>query len=336
MSMPAHIGAFAAARRTAHRVALSVITPVYNEAGNIGIACEKLFAVLERLPLESEVIAVNDGSQDGSLNELIEQTTRFSHLKVIDLRRNYGQTAAIMAGIDHALGDIIVTIDADLQNDPEDIPALLNKLQQGYDVVSGWRKERQDSPFRRNLVSRVANRVISRISGVPLNDYGCTLKAYRRDILQGMRLYGEMHRFIPVYASWMGAKIVELPVSHHPRRIGESKYGLERIFKVVLDLIVVKFLDRHFVKPIYVFGGFAVFSFLLCTISTLYMLYLKIFEGLSFILTPLPLVSAMTFLVGFLSLLMGLLAEMLVRTYFESQHRAAYLVRDLINFGEAA
>ena len=230
MSMPANIGAFAAARRPAHRVALSVITPVYNEAGNIGIACEKLFAVLERLPLESEVIAVNDGSQDGSLNELIEQTTRFSHLKVIDLRRNYGQTAAIMAGIDHALGDIIVTIDADLQNDPEDIPALLNKLQQGYDVVSGWRKERQDSPFRRNLVSRVANRVISRISGVPLNDYGCTLKAYRRDILQGMRLYGEMHRFIPVYASWMGAKIVELPVSHHPRRIGESKYGLERIF----------------------------------------------------------------------------------------------------------
>ena len=336
MSMPANIGAFAAARRPAHRVALSVITPVYNEAGNIGIACEKLFAVLERLPLESEVIAVNDGSQDGSLNELIEQTTRFSHLKVIDLRRNYGQTAAIMAGIDHALGDIIVTIDADLQNDPEDIPALLNKLQQGYDVVSGWRKERQDSPFRRNLVSRVANRVISRISGVPLNDYGCTLKAYRRDILQGMRLYGEMHRFIPVYASWMGAKIVELPVSHHPRRIGHSKYRLERIFKVVLDLIVVKFLDRHFVKPIYVFGGFAVFSFLLCTISTLYMLYLKIFEGLSFILTPLPLVSAMTFLVGFLSLLMGLLAEMLVRTYFESQHRAAYLVRDLINFGEAA
>jgi glycosyltransferase involved in cell wall biosynthesis len=334
--MPANIGTFAAPRRQPHRITLSVIVPIYDEAGNIAILCEKLFAVLDRLPLESEVIAVNDGSRDGSLKELIEQTMRFSHLKVIDLRRNYGQTAAIMAGIDHAVGEIVVTIDADLQNDPEDIPALLNMLQQGYDVVSGWRKERQDSAIRRNLVSRLANRLISRISGVPLNDYGCTLKAYRRDILQGVRLYGEMHRFIPIYASWMGAKIVELPVSHHPRRIGHSKYGLERIIKVLLDLIVVKFLDRHFVKPIYIFGGFAVFSFVLCALSTLYMFYLKFFNGLSFILTPLPLVSALTFLVGFLSLLMGLLAEMLVRTYFESQHRAAYVVRDLINFGDSA
>jgi glycosyltransferase involved in cell wall biosynthesis len=336
MSMPANIGAFAAARKQAQPVALSVIMPVYNEAGNIAIGCAKLFAVLDRLPLESEVIAVNDGSRDGSLQELIEQTGQFPRLRVIDLRRNYGQTAAIMAGLDHAVGDIIVTIDADLQNDPEDIPALLGKLQQGYDVVSGWRKERQDSALRRNLVSRMANRLISRISGVPLNDYGCTLKAYRRDILQGVRLYGEMHRFIPIYASWMGAKIVELPVRHHPRRIGQSKYGLERVVKVVLDLIVVKFLDRHLVKPIYVFGGFALFSFLLCAISTLYMFYLKVFEGTSFILTPLPLVSAMTFLVGFLSLLMGLLAEMVVRTYFESQQRAAYVVRELINFGESA
>jgi hypothetical protein len=227
-------------------------------------------------------------------------------------------------------------MDADLQNDPIDIARLLDKLDEGFDVVSGWRKERQDAAMTRRLPSRVANWVIGRVGGLPLHDYGCTLKAYRREILQGVRLYGEMHRFIPIYASWMGAKIVEMPVSHHPRRIGQSKYGLERVVKVVLDLIVVKFLDRHFVKPIYVFGGFAVFSFLLCVISTLYMLYLKIFEGLSFILTPLPLVSAMTFLVGFLSLLMGLLAEMLVRTYFESQQRAAYVVRDLINFGESA
>jgi glycosyltransferase involved in cell wall biosynthesis len=241
-----------------------------------------------------------------------------------------------MAGIDHASGEIIVMIDADLQNDPEDIPRLIEKLNEGYDVVSGWRKDRKDMAIRRNLVSRVANRLISRISGVRLNDYGCTLKAYRRDVLRGVRLYGEMHRFIPIYASWMGAKIVELPVRHHPRKFGRSKYGLERVVKVLLDLTVVKFLDRHFVKPIYVFGGFGIFSLLLSALSTLCMLYLKIFEGVSMILTPLPLMATMTFLVGFVSILMGLLAEMLVRTYFESQQRPAYAVRELINFEDGA
>ena len=313
-------------------IALSVITPIYNEAGNIQTLCEKLFATLGRLPIEVEVIAVNDGSNDTSLQELREQASRFPWLKVVDLRRNYGQTAAIMAGIDYAHGRTIVMIDADLQNDPEDIPLMLAKLEEGYDVVSGWRRDRQDARIRRNFVSRVANRLISRISGVPLNDYGCTLKAYRREVLQDVRLYGEMHRFIPIYASWMGAKIAELPVRHHPRVVGQSKYGLERIVKVVLDLIVVKFLDRHFVKPIYIFGGFGVFSFFLCALSTLVMLYLKFVEGVAFILTPLPLLSAISFLVGFLSILMGLLAEMLVRTYFESQQRTAYAVRDLINF----
>jgi dolichol-phosphate mannosyltransferase len=266
------------------------------------------------------------------LKELLEQAGRYPWLKLVDLSRNYGQTAAIMAGIDHAVGEIVITIDADLQNDPEDIPALLAKLNEGYDVVSGWRQDRKDKAIRRNLMSRLANRLISWISGVPLHDYGCTLKAYRREILNGVRLYGEMHRFIPIYASYSGAKITEIPVRHHPRQIGQSKYGIERVFKVVLDLIVVKFLDRHFVKPIYVFGGFGLFSFILCCISTLYMLYLKFIEGLSFILTPLPLISAMTFLVGFLSVLMGLLAEMIVRTYFESQQRTAYTVRALINF----
>jgi len=237
-----------------------------------------------------------------------------------------------MAGIDHASGEIIVAIDADLQNDPDDIPALLDKLDEGFDVVSGWRKQRQDAPIRRNLVSRIANLLISRISGVPLNDYGCTLKAYRKDVIKGVRLYGEMHRFIPIYAAWQGAKVTELPVRHHPRQFGKSKYGLERIIKVVLDLMVVKFLDRHFVKPIYIFGGFAVFSFALSGLAAIYMIYLKFAEGLSMILTPLPLLSAMGFLVGVMSLLMGLLAEMLVRIYFEAQNRAPYLVRDLTNF----
>jgi glycosyltransferase involved in cell wall biosynthesis len=251
---------------------------------------------------------------------------------IIDFRRNYGQTAAIMAGIDYARGEIIISLDADLQNDPRDIPRLLSKLDEGYDVVSGWRRDRQDAAIRRNLVSRVANRLISTISGVELHDYACTLKAYRADVIKGVRLYGEMHRFIPVYASWMGAKVAEIPVAHHPRKFGKSKYGLERTFKIILDLMVVKFLDRHFVKPIYVFGGFALISFFISLCSGIWMLYLKFFEHVSMIQTPLPLLTVLTFLIAFISLFMGLIAEMLVRTYFESQHRPPYNVRTLINF----
>lgn len=209
---------------------------------------------------------------------------------------------------------------------------LLDKIAEGYDVVSGWRKDRQDAAIRRNFVSRVANRVISTISGVRLHDYGCTLKAYHHDVVKGIRLYGEMHRFIPIYASWMGAKVCEVPVRHHARQFGESKYGLERIVKVILDLMVVKFLDRYFVKPIYLFGGFGVFSLAVSVLSGIWMLWLKLVDGLSMILTPLPLLTAMTFLVGIMSILMGLLAEMLVRTYFESQGRSAYLVRETVNF----
>ena len=237
-----------------------------------------------------------------------------------------------MAGIDHASGDVIISIDADLQNDPGDIPELLAKLNEGYDVVSGWRRERKDGKLKRNFVSRVANRVISRISGVHLHDYGCTLKVYRADVIKDVRLYGEMHRFIPIYASWMGAKVVEMPVRHHARRHGRSNYGLERIFKVVLDLIVVKFLDRHFVKPIYVFGGFGISLIILGIFSFFSIIFLKIFEGISMIATPLPLLAVMATVLGISSILMGLLAEMLVRIYFESQNRANYFVRERINF----
>ncbi|MGB8839452.1 MAG: glycosyltransferase family 2 protein [Aliidongia sp.] len=313
---------------------ISVIVPIYNEEESIGLLLPRLYAVLDPLPHRFEIILVNDGSRDRSLALLRAAAAQRTEVKIVDFRRNYGQTAAMMAGIDHASGDIIVAIDADLQNDPDDIPALLAKLDEGYDVVSGWRRDRKDAAVRRNLVSRIANRVISRISGVRLNDYGCTLKAYRKDVIKGVRLYGEMHRFIPIYAAWQGARVTELPVRHHPRQFGRSKYGLERIVKVVLDLMVVKFLDRHFVKPIYVFGGFGVFSFALSGLSALYMIYLKFAEGLSMIQTPLPLLSAMAFLVGVMSLLMGLLAEMLVRVYFESQNRAPYLVKDLVNFGD--
>jgi glycosyltransferase involved in cell wall biosynthesis len=311
---------------------LSVVIPVFNEEENIRPLLARLSPVLRRLSLRCEIIAVNDGSSDGTLAALKAMAAETPELKIIDFRRNYGQTAALMAGIDHASGEIIVSMDADLQNDPEDIPALLQRIEEGYDVASGWRIDRKDATISRNFVSRVANRLISRVSGVRLNDYGCTLKAYRADIVRGIRLYGEMHRFVPIYASWMGGKVVEVPVRHHPRRAGKSKYGLERIVKVILDLIVVKFLDTYFAKPIYVFGGFGVFSLLMSSVFLCWLVYLKVARGLSMILTPLPLLTAMAFLVGILSILMGLVAEMLVRTYFESQGRSAYLVRELVNF----
>jgi glycosyltransferase involved in cell wall biosynthesis len=316
------------------RPELSVIIPVFNEEENIVPLVERLFAVLATLGKRFEVIAVNDGSRDGSLLRLREQAALRPELRVVDFRRNYGQTAAMMAGIDHAAGDVILSIDADLQNDPADIPRLLAKLDEGCDVVSGWRTERKDAAVRRNLVSRVANRVISWLSGVELHDYGCTLKAYRADVIKGVRLYGEMHRFIPIFATWMGAKVVEIPVAHYPRRSGRSKYGLERVVKVILDLIVVKFLDRYFAKPIYVFGGFGAAALLLGAISFVWMMALKLFEGVAIISTPLPLVTVMAMLTGLSSILMGLVAEMIVRTYFESQHRPHYMIRERINFDD--
>jgi len=315
-------------------VELSVVIPIFDEQDNIASLCEALLAVLDVLPCSFEIVAVNDGSHDDSLERLTVEARRRPEIKVVDLRRNYGQTAALMAGIDHASGGILVAIDGDLQNDPQDIPALLDKLNEGYDVVSGWRIHRKDSPLTRNLLSRIANKLISKISGVTLRDYGCTLKAYRRDVIKGVRLYGEMHRFIPIYASWMGAKVTEIPVNHRPRKFGRSKYGLERIFKVLLDLTVVKFLDSHFEKPIYIFGGFGLLSLLLAGAAGIYMLYLKFFEGIYMIQTPLPTLSAMFFLAGIVSILLGLLAEMIVRTYYESQQRTTYMVRDTINLDD--
>ena len=318
------------------RVELSIIVPIYNEVENIPLLWERIFAALEAQARSYEVIAVDDGSSDGSQDLLTELAAAHPQLKVVIFRRNHGQTAAIMAGIDHAAGEIIVSLDADLQNDPADIPLLLAKLEEGYDVVSGWRKDRKDAALRRNFPSRVANRLISAISGVHLHDYGCTLKAYRRDVVKGIRLYGEMHRFIPIYASWMGAKVAEIPVNHSERVFGRSKYGLERIIKVLLDILVVKFLDRYFVKPIYVFGGFGFLSIMLSMAVLCWMLYLKFFEGYSMILTPLPTLAAMLFLVGTISILMGLLAEMLVRIYFESQGRTAYMVKTRLNLDDDA
>lgn len=313
--------------------ALSVVVPVFNEEESLPRLMETLTSVLGALPYPYEIILVNDGSIDNSLAVMRAFSATHPRVRVVDFRRNYGQTAALMAGIDHASNDVVVMIDADLQNDPADIPRLLAKLGEGYDVVSGWRKDRKDAQIRRNWISRVANRLISRVSGVKLNDYGCTLKAYRRSVVSGVRLYGEMHRFIPIYAHWQGARITELSVTHHAREFGASKYGLERIFKVVLDLLVVVFLRNFFAKPIYLFGGFGIASIILSVVTIILAIGLRLFLHISLIQTPLPLLSALLFLVGMMSILMGLVAEMMVRTYYESQGARAYLVRELINFG---
>jgi glycosyltransferase involved in cell wall biosynthesis len=255
---------------------ISVIIPIYNELQNINFLFEKLSKELPLLNTEFEVILVNDGSCDGSdkaLANLAEVDPRF---KVVNLRRNFGQTAAMMAGIDYASGEIIVPMDGDLQNDPVDIKRLIDKIHEGFDVVSGWRRDRHDETFKRNIPSRIANKLISWISGVHLHDYGCSLKAYKRDVIKGVRLYGEMHRFIPIYASWFGAKVTEISVTHHPRIYGESKYGLERIFKVVLDLIVVKFLAKYATKPIYIFGGFGILMLITSFFGGFLAIYLNV------------------------------------------------------------
>jgi dolichol-phosphate mannosyltransferase len=317
-------------------LAVSILTPVFNEEENLPLLIEQISTMMKELGVSYEIIAVNDGSTDGSMPVLRRLAAQDPRLKVLEFRRNYGQTAAMMAAIDHASGEVLVSIDADLQNDAADIPALLEKLAEGYDVVSGWRRERQDAAIQRNWVSRMANRVISRVSGVALHDYGCTLKAYRRDVIKDVRLYGEMHRFIPIYASWQGGRVAEMPVRHHPRRFGVSKYGLDRVGKVILDLLVVVFLHRYLAKPIYVFGGFGLMALALSLLMLLYMIGLKLWFGVSMILTPLPILVAMTFLLGVMSILMGLLAELLVRTYFESQGRPPYAVRTTVNFDKTA
>jgi glycosyltransferase involved in cell wall biosynthesis len=318
------------------RLHLSIVIPIYNEEESIPHLLQRLRSALKQSSLRYEIIAVDDGSRDNSAAILKRYAAATPELKIVRLRRNSGQTAAIMAGLDHARGEVIVAIDADLQNDPDDINKLVAKVNEGYDVVSGWRKVRHDHVLRRNFVSRVANRLISRVTGIYLHDYGCTLKAYRRNIIQDVRLYGEMHRFIPIYAHWLGARVTEIEVSHHPRRFGHSKYGLGRIIKVMLDLLVIVFLDRYFVKPIYLFGSIGLGMLGLSLLVFLWMIGLRVFEDKSFISTPLPPLAAILGAVGTIALLMGLLAEIVMRTYFESQGRRAYLVGELVNFDRDA
>lgn len=312
---------------------LSIVIPVYNEQENLPLLFDALHQALDPLPHPWEVIFVDDGSQDGSLNILRQLVERDpSHVRVIAFRRNFGQTAAIAAGIDHARGDVIVLLDADLQNDPADIPLLLAKLEEGYDVVSGWRKDRKDNTLTRTIPSRLANTLISWVTGVHLHDYGCTLKAYRREVLSGFRLYGEMHRFIPVYAHAVGARITEMVVRHHPRRFGKAKYGLERTIKVILDLFTVKFLLSYSNKPIYLFGGTGILLMGASAAMLFFLLIRRLFFNVAVLGSPIFQMSAMFFILGFQSMLMGLIAELLVRTYHEAQGKPTYTVRERINF----
>lgn len=310
---------------------LSIIIPLFNEQDNVTPLCADLRKILVEIGRPFEIILINDGSDDGTEDAARRIAVDDKRVKLITLLRNFGQTAAVMAGIDHATGDIIITMDGDQQNDPRDIPLLLAKLDEGYDVVSGWRRDRKDPVLTRKLPSYLANRLISWISGVRLSDYGCTLKAYRREVIKGVRLYGEMHRFVPIYCKWQGGKVAEIPVRHKPRIHGKSNYGLERVLKVVLDIIVVTFLDRYATRPIHLFGVFGIFTIALGLLAGAGALYFKIFEGIHFIRTPLPLLAVLCFITGIMSILMGLVAELVTRTYFESQGKSVYMVHSRHN-----
>src|SRR6476620_1729944 len=311
---------------------LSLFLPVLDEEENLRPMHAKIQSALDTLGKSAEVIYVDDGSTDNSLEVLKEIAASDDRVRVISLRRNYGQTAAMSAGIDAAKGDILIPMDADLQNDPADIARLLDKLNEGYDVVSGWRKNRQDKLVSRKIPSQIANRIISWIGGVHLHDYGCSLKAYRREVIQDVRLYGEMHRFIPIYASCAGARVTEIPVDHHARTMGKSKYGISRTVKVIFDLITIKFMAEYHTKPLYVFGAFGMIAFFISMLAGIWAVVLKVFSGTSFILTPLPIIAVVMLAISVQFFLMGLLAELLVRTYHESQDKAIYAVREKIGF----
>lgn len=311
---------------------LSVVVPVYNERENLPLLYKAVVEAVDPIGISWELILVDDGSKDGSLDVLAElAASDQTHVRVVELRRNFGQTAAIQAGIDHSSGEIIVLCDADLQNDPADIPMMLEKINEGYDLVSGWRKNRQDQFITRTLPSNTANWLISAVTGVHLHDYGCTLKAYRREVITGFRLYGEMHRFIPFYAHTVGAKIIEVPVRHHPRRFGKAKYGLERTIKVLLDLVTVKFLSSYSHKPIYLFGGTGFVLFAVSLVIFLFLMVRRLFFDVSVLGSPFFQTATMLAIMGFQSILMGLIAELQVRTYHEAQSKPTYTVRRVLN-----
>ncbi len=312
---------------------ISVVLPVYNEIDSLPALLASITETLESTNLSYEIILVDDGSSDGSAQWLKEAPTKYPTVISILLRRNYGQTPAMAAGFDYAQGQAIVTLDSDLQNDPADIPLLLAKLDEGYDLVSGWRKQRQDKFLTRRLPSIVANRLIALVTGVHLHDYGCSLKAYRAELLADMNLYGELHRFLPALAFIEGARITELPVRHHPRRYGQSKYGLGRTFRVAMDLLTIWFMKKFLTRPMHVFGLFGLLSMFLGSLLGGYLTFVKIFLGESIGNRPLLILAVVLLLAGVQLFSFGLLAELLMRTYHESQGKPIYRVREVVGEG---
>ncbi|WP_022852531.1 glycosyltransferase family 2 protein [Thermodesulfatator atlanticus] len=309
---------------------LSVVIPVYNEEKNIKPLLESLDNALKGIGKTFEVIIVDDGSQDKTLSILKELKPRYPWLKIIALRKNFGQSAAFTAGIDHAQGEVIVTMDGDLQNDPRDIPKLLAKIEEGYDVVSGWRKDRKDPFLSRKLPSMMANALISRLTRVKLHDYGCSLKAYRAEVIKGVTIYGELHRFIPVLVSFSGARITEIEVTHHPRKFGKSKYGISRTYRVLLDLFLMIFFRKFATKPLHMFGLTGGLLFLAGFGIELYLTILKFFYGQDIGQRPLLILGVLLIVTGINLVGTGLLAELVMRTYYESSGKRIYSVREVI------
>jgi len=312
-------------------VDLSIVVPIYNEEECITVLYERVTSALANTALVYELLLVDDGSSDRSFLLLKDIALQDQRVKVIRFRRNFGQTAAMAAGFDAASGRVVVPMDGDLQNDPTDIPKLLAKIDEGFDVVSGWRKDRQDRFINRKLPSMIANGLISRFTGVHLHDYGCTLKAYRREVLDGINLYGEMHRFVPALASQVGAKVTELPVKHHPRLFGTSKYGISRTVRVVLDLMTVKFLLSYSTKPIQLFGKWGIYTLFAGFLSGLATLYMKLFEHMSMNRNPVWILTIFLFFMGIQFIVLGLLGELNARTYYEAQGKPIYVVREKLN-----
>ena len=309
---------------------ISVVVPLYNEEDNVQLLYEEIKGVLDTMAEQAEIVFVDDGSRDNTLAKLEAIQAGDDHVRVVSLRRNFGQTAAMTAGFDHARGGIIITMDGDLQNDPHDIPQLVGKLNEGYDVVTGWRHDRQDAFLSRRLPSQLANRLISWVTGVGLHDYGCTLKAFRREVIDNINLYGGMHRFIPAIASGMGISFTEVKVNHRARRFGTSKYGISRTIRVVLDLITVKFMLSYATRPLHVFGTVGVVSSLLGVLIALVLTVQRQLYGVALANRPLLLLAVLLIFMGIQFITIGLLAELVVRTYHESQKKPIYYVRKVL------
>jgi len=316
---------------TTNPLDISVVVPLYNEEESIPLLYKKLTTALEEYGRPYEIIIVDDGSSDTSFTLLRNLAREDARLRIIRFRRNFGQTAAFSAGFDHARGEVVITMDADLQNDPYDIPKLMERIDAGYDIVSGWRKDRQDRFLDRKLPSIIANRLISNVTDVRLHDYGCSLKAYRREILQDVQLYGELHRFIPALASQVGGTVTEVPVNHYARQFGTSKYGISRTIRVMLDLITVWFLGRYATRPLHVFGTMGLLSVTVGMLSIFYLIFIKFYYLQDIGTRPLLMFAILLVVVGVQLITMGLLGEMVIRTYHESQNKPIYIVREIIN-----